>query len=83
MWPLTCSGSGWRGSATRPVARVPDDMALQASVIGTRDMVRERLREYEQCGIDILQLQIMGRGADAKLETIEVVHRLIEENRAA
>ena len=46
-------------------------------------MVRERLREYERCGIDILQLQVMGRGTDAKLETIEAVHRLIEENRAA
>ena len=71
------------GKRDQAVARVPDEMALQASVIGTPDMVRERLREYEQCGIDILQLQVMGRGTDAKLETIEAVHRLIEENRAA
>ena len=71
------------GKRDQAVARVPDEMALQASVIGTRDMVRERLRAYEQCGIDILQLQIMGRGTDARLETIEVVHRLLEENRAA
>ena len=70
------------GKRDQAIARVPDEMALQASVIGTSDMVRERLREYEQCGIDILQLQVMGRGTDAKLETIEVVHRLIEENRA-
>ena len=71
------------GKRDQAVARVPDEMVLQASVIGTRDMVRERLRAYEQCGIDILQLQIMGRGTDARLETIEVVHRLLEENRAA
>ena len=69
------------GKRDQAVERVPDEMALQASVIGTRDMVRERLREYQQCGIDVLQLQIMGRGTDAKLATIEVVHQLIEENR--
>ena len=71
------------GKRDQAVERVPDEMALQASVIGTQDMVRERLREYEQCGIDVLQLQIMGRGTDAKLATIELVHQLIEENRTA
>lgn len=71
------------GKRDQAAARVPDEMALEASVIGTQDMVRERLREYEQCGIDVLQLQIMGRGTDAKLATIEVVHQLIEKNRTA
>ncbi|MDE0364852.1 MAG: LLM class F420-dependent oxidoreductase [Gammaproteobacteria bacterium] len=71
------------GRRDEAVARIPDEMALQASVIGTRDMVRDRLREYAESGIDILQLQVMGRGTDAKLETIELVHGLIEENQAA
>ena len=71
------------GKRDQAVARVPDEMALQASLIGTPDMVRERLREYQKCGIDILQLQVMGRGTNAKLETIELVHRLIKENRGA
>jgi F420-dependent oxidoreductase-like protein len=72
-----------QGKRDEAVTRIPDEMVLEASVIGTRDMVRARLREYQECGIDLLQLQVMGRGSDAKLETIEVVHQLIEENRAA
>tara|TARA_A100001037_G_scaffold293478_1_gene310125 strand:- start:858 stop:1913 length:1056 start_codon:yes stop_codon:yes gene_type:complete len=71
------------GKRDKAVNRIPDDMALQASVIGTKDMVRERLREYAQSGINLLQLQVMGRGADAKLETVELVNQLIEENQAA
>lgn len=53
------------GKREEAVARIPDEMALQANVIGTADMVQERLREYAQSGIDILQLQVMGRDADA------------------
>ncbi len=64
-----------RGRREEAIARVPDEMALQASVIGTPDMVRERLREYAASGIDILQLQVMGRGTDAKLESIDLVNR--------
>ena len=71
------------GKREEAVARVPDEMALQASVIGTQDMVRERLREYAASGIDVLQLQVMGRGTEAKLETVELVNRLIDENAAA
>ena len=71
------------GKRDEAVARVPDEMALQASVIGTQDMVRERLREYAASGIDVLQLQVMGRGTEAKLETVELVNRLIDENAAA
>ncbi len=70
------------GKREQAAARIPDEMAFETSVIGTPEMVRERLRAYQQCGINLLQLQVMGRGMDARLETIELVCRLIEENRA-
>ena len=70
------------GKRDEAIARIPDEMALQASIVGTKDMVRDRLREYAESGIDILQLQVMGRGTDAKLETVELVNQLIAENAA-
>lgn len=69
-----------QGKRDQAVAAVPDELALQTSILGTREMVKERLRQYQDSGINILQLQIMGRGPDAKLEIIDTVHQLIAEN---
>ncbi len=68
-----------RGRREEAVARVPDELALQASVIGTPDMVRERLRDFAASGIDILQLQVMGKRTDAKLEAIDLVNRELSQ----
>jgi F420-dependent oxidoreductase-like protein len=70
------------GKRDQAIARVPDELALETSIIGTRDMVRERLREYQAAGIDLLQLQVMGRSVDDRLQTIDLVHRLIRDNAA-
>jgi F420-dependent oxidoreductase-like protein len=71
-----------QGKRDQAIARVPDELALETSIIGTPDMVKERLRQYQAAGIGVLQLQIMGNSIDHKLESIDLVHRLIRENAA-
>jgi F420-dependent oxidoreductase-like protein len=63
------------GKRDEAVARVPDEMVFKTSLIGTEDMVRERLRAYRAAGVTTLQVQPFGRTRDEKLETIA---RIIE-----
>jgi L-alanine-DL-glutamate epimerase-like enolase superfamily enzyme len=58
---------GKREEATR---RVPDEMVLQSSLLGTDEMVRERIRKYRDVGITTLRLDPAGRDAAARLDTL-------------
>jgi F420-dependent oxidoreductase-like protein len=58
---------GKREEATR---RVPDEMVLQSSFLGTDQMVRERIRKYRDVGITTLRLDPAGRDAAARLDTL-------------
>ena len=46
------------GKRQEAIARVPDEMVTRFGAIGTPEMVRERLRKYQQAGIDALTQQI-------------------------
>lgn len=56
-------------------ARVPDDLVLKTNLIGTEDMVRERLRVYQAVGVTTLRVEPDGETLDARLSTLS---RLIE-----
>jgi F420-dependent oxidoreductase-like protein len=64
--------AGKREEAAR---RVPDDMALQTSLIGTEAMVRERIRKYRDAGVTILHVQPR---EGAYSERLDQMGRLIE-----
>ena len=51
-------------------ARVPDEMVLQSSLIGTEAMVRERVRKYRDAGINMLRLDPMGETLSERLDTL-------------
>ena len=53
--------------------RVPVELALKANLIGTPDMIRERMRLYADAGINTLRVGIPGDDMDAKLRTLAEV----------
>ena len=66
------------GRREEAAARIPDEMVLQSSLIGTETMVRERIRKYRDVGIDTLRLEPLGDDDTARLDTlgraVELVH---------
>ncbi len=68
---------GKRDEAAR---RVPDEMVLQSGLLGTEEMVRERIRAYRSAGVGMLVLGPLGDGPAAQLDTLG---RAVELVRAA
>ena len=60
-------------------ARVPDEMVLQTTLLGTEDMVRERIRKYRDVGINQLRLSPVGATPAEKLDTLERVVELVHQ----
>ena len=56
-------------------ARVPDELVLKTNLLGTADMVRERLRVYQAAGVTALGVVPDGETLD---ERITILARLIE-----
>ncbi len=56
-------------------ARIPDELVLKTNLIGTEEMVRERLRAYQQAGVNTLQVNPDGETLDERLANLA---RLIE-----
>ncbi len=71
------------GKREEAAKRVPDDMVRQAHLLGTEDMVRERIRAYRDCGTTTLRLAPGGRDIPARLDTlgraIELVRQVTSE----
>ena len=59
------------GKREEAVARVPDEMVLQTSLIGTEQMVRERLEAYRSAGVTTLRLQTAGTSYRDQIATLE------------
>ncbi len=60
-------------------ARIPDELVLKTNLIGTEAMVRDRLRVYQQVGVNTLQVNPDGETLDERLANLA---RLIELVRA-
>jgi alkanesulfonate monooxygenase SsuD/methylene tetrahydromethanopterin reductase-like flavin-dependent oxidoreductase (luciferase family) len=65
------------GRRDEAVAAVPDELAIRTSLLGTDDMVRDRIRAYRAAGVTDLRLEPMGRTAAEKLDTLERVVALV------
>lgn len=60
-------------------ARVPDELALKTNLIGTENMVRERLRVYRRAGVTTLQVQPDGQTLEQRLATLARLAELVKE----
>ncbi|MDG2336172.1 MAG: LLM class flavin-dependent oxidoreductase [Myxococcota bacterium] len=59
------------GDRGKAVAAVPDEMLLSAYLIGTEDMVRERIRACREAGVNVLRLGPEGKTAKERIANLE------------
>lgn len=61
-------------------ARVPDELVLKTNLLGTEDMIRERMRVYQSAGVTTLRVEPDGETLDERMTTlarlIELIRRL-------
>ncbi len=58
---------------------VPDEMVAQTNLLGTNDMVKERIRAYRHCGITTIRIDPEGEGMAGRLETLSRFMGLLDE----
>jgi F420-dependent oxidoreductase-like protein len=58
------------GRRDEAAARVPDEMILQTTLLGSEAAVRERIRKYRDAGIGTLRLDPLGADATERLDTL-------------
>lgn len=58
-------------------ARIPDELVLKTNLIGTDEMVRERLRIYQRAGVNTLQVNPDGQTLDERLSTLARLGELV------
>lgn len=64
------------------VARIPDELILKTNLIGTDDMVRERLRVHRNAGVNTLQVNPDGQTLNERLATLGRLLELVKEVNA-
>jgi F420-dependent oxidoreductase-like protein len=69
------------GKRDEAAARVPDEMALKANLLGTEAMVRDRLRVYRASGLTTLRVDPAGATLDARLATLGQLMELVKTSR--
>src|SRR5256714_13561639 len=60
-------------------ARIPDELVLKTNLIGTEEMVRERLRAHQHAGVNTLQVHPDGETLDERLATLAQLVELVNE----
>jgi F420-dependent oxidoreductase-like protein len=68
--------AGDREAAAR---RVPIEIGLRTNLIGTPDMVRERLREYRDCSVNTLRVTPAGDNLDERVESLGALVELVKD----
>ncbi len=70
----------WReGDRAAAAARVPIEIGLGTNLIGPIDTVRDRLREYRDCGVNTLRVNPIGSTLDERVAGLGQLMDLVEE----
>ncbi len=67
------------GKRDDAAALVPDEMVIQANLLGTESMVRDRIRTHRDAGVTTLRVEPDGRTLQERLETLGRVMDLVRE----
>lgn len=59
------------------LALIPDDLALKTNLIGTREMVMERLRAHRQAGVTTLRVATEGASLEERVRTLGQIVDLV------
>ncbi|MGI8927032.1 MAG: F420-dependent methylene-tetrahydromethanopterin reductase, partial [Tepidiformaceae bacterium] len=70
------------GRREEAAAAVPDEMVLKTNLIGTDDMVRERIRVHRGAGVSSLRVSPEGRTLGERLATLGRFVDLVRETEA-
>lgn len=65
------------------IARVPDELVLKTNLLGTPEMVRNRVRLYRDSGVTTLRVEPDGKTLHEQLATLEQLIQIVNDvNRA-
>jgi hypothetical protein len=67
------------GKRDLAASRIPDEMVLRTSLLGSDAAIRERMRSYRDAGITTLRLDPGGRTASERLDTLARAMDLVRE----
>jgi F420-dependent oxidoreductase-like protein len=67
------------GKRDLAAARVPDELALKANLLGTEQMVRERIALYRRAGVTTLRVDPAGTTLEARLTTLARLMELVRQ----
>lgn len=70
------------GKRDEAAALVPDEMVLLTNLIGTEQMVRERIRKHRDAGVTTLRVMPEGKDLAERLENLARIVQLIKEESA-
>ena len=59
--------------------RIPDELVLKTNLIGTEEMVRERLRVHKHAGVNTLMVNPEGQTLDERVATLARLMELVDE----
>jgi F420-dependent oxidoreductase-like protein len=71
------------GKRPEAIAKVPSEMVIQANLLGTNEMVRERILTYKNAGVTRLRVAPVGRGLHERLVTLGKVMDLVQAINAS
>lgn len=70
------------GRRDEAIERVPDEMVLQANLLGTDEMVKARMRTFRDAGVTTLRLAPAGGSLQARLATLGRAMDLLKQVNA-
>ena len=59
-----------KGHRDQAALSVPDEMVIQTNLLGTDEMVRERLRLYRKAGVTTLKVSPMGKNVEERITAL-------------
>ncbi|MFT7598253.1 MAG: F420-dependent oxidoreductase-like protein [Acidimicrobiales bacterium] len=67
------------GDKTAATAAVPDEMVLAANLIGDEGMVSDRIRAYQEAGVNTLRLGVTGKTVADRISNLEQAVGLVAD----
>ncbi len=68
-----------KGQRKEATARVPDELVLKTNLIGTEEMVRERLRKHRDAGVNTLNVAPDGQTLQERVAALGRLVELVKE----
>lgn len=71
-----------QGQRKAAIAAIPDELVLKTNLVGTREMVRERLRVHQRAGVNTINVFPLGQTLDERLQMLAQSVELVNEVQA-